>query len=109
MALGLRAEPITQRGVLSVEEIIMDGEDRAALADLKLIPSLHRKAAFRSTSELVDQLQEQPRSERPQARFDLVENERELALVPRELAEARLRSRGAIRLPTSLSRRVRAQ
>ena len=40
--------------------------------------------------QLVDQLQEQLRRERAQHRYNLAEKERELALVLRELAEARL-------------------
>jgi hypothetical protein len=45
-------------------------------------------SAFRSTSKL--QLQGPFRIERAQHRFNLAEKERELALVLRELAEARL-------------------
>jgi hypothetical protein len=45
--------------------------------------------ALRSTNEMVEQLQEQLRKERAQHRFDLAEKDRELALVLRELAEAR--------------------
>ena len=39
MALGLRAEPITQRVIFRVEEIVGDGEDRSPSADLKAVPS----------------------------------------------------------------------
>ena len=48
------------------------------------------RSELRSTSELVDQLEEQLRSDRAQHRFDLAEKERELAIVLHELAEVRL-------------------
>ena len=41
VTLGLQAEPITQRSLFRVEETVVDGEDRASFADLKLIPSLY--------------------------------------------------------------------
>jgi hypothetical protein len=47
-----------------------------------------RASAMRSTSELVDQLQEQLRREREQHKFNLAQKESELALL-RELAEVR--------------------
>jgi hypothetical protein len=49
-----------------------------------------RGSALRSTSELVDQLQEQLRIERAQHRFNLAEKEKEIAILLRELAEMRL-------------------
>jgi hypothetical protein len=49
-----------------------------------------RGSALRSTSDLVDQLQEQLRSKSAQHRYNMSVKEQELALVPRELAEARL-------------------
>jgi hypothetical protein len=47
------------------------------------------QSALRSTSDLVEQLQEQLRKERAQHQFNLVEKEREIAILLRELAEAR--------------------
>jgi excinuclease UvrABC nuclease subunit len=47
------------------------------------------KSALRSTSELVDQLQDQLQAQRDQHRFDLAEKKRDLAAALRELAEAR--------------------
>jgi len=41
-----------------------------------------RQAAFRSTSELVDQLQDQLHSERAQHRFDLAQKEQPLEAPP---------------------------
>ena len=45
LALGLRAEPTTQRGVFRISEIVVPGKDRPSLADLKLIPSLNDELA----------------------------------------------------------------
>jgi uncharacterized protein involved in exopolysaccharide biosynthesis len=46
-------------------------------------------SALRSTSELVEQLQDQLRRERAQHSFDLAEKEQEVAILLRELAEVR--------------------
>lgn len=48
-----------------------------------------RQSGIRSTDEMVEQLQEQLRKERAQHAFNLAQKESELALVLRELAEAR--------------------
>lgn len=48
------------------------------------------KSALRATNELVDQLQEQIRTERAQHRFNMAEQQKELAIALRELAELRL-------------------
>ena len=47
------------------------------------------QSAFRSTSELVDQLQDQLQAQRAQHRCALTVKEQELALALRELAETR--------------------
>jgi hypothetical protein len=46
-------------------------------------------AASQRYDEMVEQLSEQLKKERAQHKFDLTEKDRELALVLRELAEAR--------------------
>jgi hypothetical protein len=57
----------------------------------RVMPSPFNSAVGpRATDELINQLQEQLRSERAQHRFNLAEKEQEIAILLRELAEVRL-------------------
>jgi ribosomal protein L9 len=48
-----------------------------------------RQAALRATNDLVDQLQEQLNKEREQHRFNVSEMQKEIAILIRDLMEAR--------------------
>lgn len=41
MAIGLRGEPIAEGCIFRIQVIVMNGEDHASSADLKLIPSFN--------------------------------------------------------------------
>jgi ribosomal protein L9 len=48
-----------------------------------------RQAALRSTSDMVDQLQAQLEAERKQHAFDVAESEKQIAILLRDLMQAR--------------------